>query len=275
MRKQIRLIGLACILLSINFACGDNGEKQARIKLTDAEFALNSGDYNRAKQEIDSIRILYPKAFEARKEGIRLMQRVDLAEQERTLAYLDNLLSSFQILADGMKDNFTFEKNEEYQEVGNYFYPTQVVEKNINRSFLRAQVDERGKMTLTSIYCGQRSIHHKSIKVVAPDATFAETPLSSDTYESVDLGMKIEKADYSLGNDGGVIPFITLNSEQPLKVQFLGERAYTSQMRPDDRTAIAELYKLSQVLSSIEQAKKDKEEANRKITFVKRKMQEE
>ena len=53
---------------------------------------------------------------------------------------------------DELKGQFVLEKDTAYQEIGNYFYPTQVVGKNIGRSFLRAQVNEIGEMSLTSIY---------------------------------------------------------------------------------------------------------------------------
>lgn len=273
MKKKVTWFALYCMLAGMA-SCGDNGEAEAGKLLVKAEAALNAGQFNEAKIEIDSIRALYPKAFEARKAGIALMQRIDLKEQERSVAFLDSTLASLQAQAEERCKGFVFEKDTAYQDMGNYFHPTQTVEKNINRSFLRAQVNEKGKMTLTSIYCGPRNAHHTSVKVEAPDGTFAETPASDDIYESNDLGWKIEKADYPQRKDGGVMAFIALNAEQPLYVTFRGERTYKSRMPANDKTAIAELQKLAQLLSAIEQAKRDKEEALRKITFIKHKMQE-
>ena len=60
--------------------------------------------------QIDSIKILYPKAFEARREGIGLMQQVELKEQEKTLVYLDSLLQQKQGELDALKGKFTLEK---------------------------------------------------------------------------------------------------------------------------------------------------------------------
>ena len=61
------------------------------------------------------------------------------------------------------------------------------------------------------------------MKVVAKDGTFAETPASEDVYKSSDLGWKSEKADYPLGKDGGVVPFIAMNhGVQPMKVHYFG-----------------------------------------------------
>ena len=258
--KKIGLVALFALLLA---GCDDGGEKKAQENLRKAEAALEKENFNEAKLQIDSIRILYPKAFEARKQGVKLMQQVDLKEQRKSLIYLDSV-----------KGNFVLEKDTAYQEVGNYFYPTQTVEKNIGRSFLRGQVNEQGEMSLTSIYCAGGTLHHTAVKVSVGD-TFAETPASKDSYETTDLGRAIEKADYKMGEDGGVIAFIVANKDKNIQLQFIGDRTYKTAMQPNDRKAIAELTELARILSGMEQIRKDKKEANLKIEFVTRKMQEQ
>ena len=252
--KKIGLVALFALLLA---ACDDGGEKKAQLHLQKAETALKQENFNEAKLQIDSIRILYPKAFEARKQGIRLMQQVDLKDQ-----------------LDSIKGNFVLEKDTAYQEVGNYFYPTQTVEKNIGRSFLRGQVNEQGEMSITSIYCAGGKLHHAAVKVSVGD-TFAETPASKDSYETTDLGRAIEKADYKMGDDGGVIGFIVANKDKNIQLQFIGDKTYRTVMHPNDRKAIAELTGLARILSGMEQIRKDKKEAMLKIEFVTRKMQED
>ena len=269
MKKAALLACLCCTL----FACSDV-EKKASEKLQVAREAYERGDYNEAKIQIDSIKILYPKAFETRREGIGLMQQVELKEQENSLVYLDSMLQEKQKALDTVKDKFTFEKDAEYQKTGSYLHPSQVIEKNLHRSFLRFQVDESGIMSMTSIYCGPQNIHHIAVKVTAPDGSFAETPASKDSYETTDLGEKIEKADYKLGEDGNVIGFIYLNKDKNIRVNYQGERSYTTTLTPNDREAAVSIYELAQLLSSITEIKKNIDEANLKIEFVKRKIQE-
>lgn len=269
MKKVTLLACLCCTLLSC-----ENVEKKASEKLQTARAAFERGDFSEAKMQIDSIKILYPKAFEARREGIGLMQQVELKEQEKTLVYLDSLLQQKQGELDALKGKFTLEKDAEYQQIGNYLHPSQVIEKNLHRSYLRFQVNETGQMSMTSIYCGPSNIHHVGVKVVAPDGSFAETPASKDSYETTDLGEKIEKADFKIGEDGNVIGFLYLNKDKNIKVNYQGERPYSTTMSPADRQALAGVYELAQILSSITQIKKEMEEANLKIEFVKRKIQE-
>ena len=267
-----KAILLACLCGAL--AACENVEKKAALKLAEARAAFETGNYNEAKMQIDSIKLLYPKAFDTRRQGIYLMQEVELAEQNKTVAYLDSMLAIKQQKFETMKSKFVLEKDTAYQRIGNYLAPSQVIERNLHRSFLRFQTDETGIMSLTSIYCGAHNIHHTSIKVTAPDGSFAETPTSRDSYETTDLSEHIEKADYKLGEDGGAIGFIAANKDKNLRVDYRGERPYTTHMMPADRQAAASVYELSKVLSSITAIKKNLEEAHLKIQFVQKKMSE-
>ncbi|MGP1622707.1 hypothetical protein [Bacteroides heparinolyticus] len=269
MKKRLLMMCLCCTL----FSCNDT-EKKAEEKLQAARNAFEQGNYNEAKILIDSIKTLYPKAFDVRRAGIGLMQEIELKEQERSLLYLDSMLQAKQQVFDAIKSKYIFEKEAEYQNIGHYLHPSQVIEKNLHRSFLRFQVDENGIMSMTSIYCGFRNIHHIAVKVIAPDGSFAETPASKDSYETTDLGEKIEKADYKMGEDGNVMGFLYLNKDKNIKIQYQGECPYSTAMSPTDREALADVHELAQLLSSISEIKKNMEEANLKIGFVKRKMEE-
>lgn len=272
--NEMKKTGLSALLaLSVLAGCGDGGEKAAQLHLQKAEKALQMEMFSEAKSQIDSIKVMYPKAFEARKQGIKLMQQVDLKEQQKTLVYLDSAMQVKQAQFDSIKGNFVLEKDTAYQEIGNWFYPTQVVEKNVGRSFLRGQVNELGEMSLTSIYCAGGQVNHTSVKVSVGD-TFAETPMSNDSYTTTDLGKTIEKADYKVGEDGGVVGFILTNQDKNIQLTFIGDKTYRTVMQKNDRKAIVELAELARILSGMEEIRKQQKEANLKIQFVTRKIQE-
>ena len=259
--------------LSLLAGCGDGGEKEAQVRLQKAEAALQQDNFSEAKLQIDSIKMLHPKAFEARKQGIKLMQQVDLKEQQKTLVYLDSMMQVKQLQLDSIKGRFVFEKDTAYQDIGNWFYPTQVVEKNVGRSFLRAQVSELGEMALTSIYCAGGKLNHTSVKVSVGD-TFAETPMTKDSYTTTDLGRTIEKADYKVGEDGGVAGFIVANADKNIQLTFIGDKTWRTAMQKNDRKAFVELTELARILSGMEEIRKQQKEANLKIQFVTRKIEE-
>lgn len=269
--KKIALL-FSCFILLL--ACGKSQDEKAQTKLDAAIEAFKEGNYSQAKIEIDSIKILYPKAFKARREGIGLMQEVELKEQEVSLNYLDSLEAIKRYELDSIKGQYTFEKNEEYQDIGNYFWPTQTVERNIHRTFLRFQVNERGVFTMTSFFCENYAINHHTIKITAPDGSFAETPMSQDTYQTTNLGTKIEQADFKKGEDGGVLDFIYLNADKTLRVAYIGDKTFNTTILPNDKKALVGIYDLAQILASLEQIRVKKEEANLKIRFVKEKMEQ-
>jgi hypothetical protein len=266
MHKIILLISIILLLT----ACSDNGEKGALKRLVLAREALGIENFSEAKIQIDSIKLLYPKAFEARREGKRIMRQIELKEQQQGLAYLQKTLSEKQVAFEAIKNRFVLEKDAEYQDVGNYFWPAQTVEKNMNRSYLRFQVNEQGTMLMTSIYCGGNNIHHTGVKVIAPDGNFAETPASKDSYETSDLGARTEKADFPVGQDGNVIGFIYLNRNENIRVEYQGVKKYVTAMSATDCKAATELYELSQILSSIEKIKEEIKETNMHIEFVRK-----
>ena len=254
-------------------SCGQEGKKANEL-LSRAESSFQSANYSEAKLLIDSIRNSYPKVFDVRRKAIMLKQQVELKEQQISLEYLDSMMAVKQLALDSIKSDYVLEKDTAYQEIGNYFYPSQVVEKNIGRTFLRASVNEKGEMSLTSIYCAGGSLNHTSVKVSSKDA-FAQTPASPDVYVSSDLGRKIEKADYKYGADGGVIGFIIANKDaKSLKLEFIGDRTYRTLMYSPDIKAIVQVARLAQILSAIEEIRKEQKEANLKIQFLNKKISE-
>ena len=265
-----KLITLCCGAFLLT-ACRNGIEKKANEKLTAARTAYEQGNYEEAKLQIDSIKILYPKAFETRKAGQALMLDVELKVQQQKLDSLNSALQAKQQAFDAIKNQYILEKDTAYQQMGNYLWPTQTVEKNLHRSFLRFQVNEQGIMSMTSIYCGGNNIHHTAVKVSVSDGTSAESPRSRDSYETTDLDEKIEKADYKLGEDGGVIDFVNLNKDKNIRLEYIGDRKYTTTMTPADRQAAVGIYELAQILSSMTQIKKEQEEANLKIGFINKK----
>ena len=270
--KAQKLLGLAVTILLLT-AC-TNVEQQANAYLDSAREAFQQGSYDQAKALIDTIKVLYPKAFNARREGIALMREVELAETRRTLTYLDSLRQATQAKVDAVKANFAFEKDEEYQAVGLYLHPSHVIERSLHRSFLRFQTDENGRLSMTSIYCGAGNIHHTAVRVTAPDGTFAETPTARDQYETTVLDEHIEKADFRQGEDGDVMGFIYLNQDKNLSLRFLGERTFNTSLTQQDRQALVAVHDLAQLLATLAQVRQQTEEANQKVAFLQHKMQE-
>lgn len=261
------LFPLILTVLFLLSSCGENVEKSAQRYLDAAQACLDNGNYAEAKKQIDSIKVAYPKAFEARKAGIALLRQVELKEAQQTLAYADSLAAENNKRLESMLPKFLFEKDARYQDVGNYLSPLQKIENNLGRNYVRATVDENGRMNLTSVYRGPAYIHHKAIRVSAGGA-YAETPASGHLYESADAMGKTERNDFALGADSGVVAFIAQHAGQPMKVEYIGEKNYATTLTKDDTRAIADVYALALALQAAADINAMQDEATRKIAFI-------
>ncbi len=277
MKKVLTLLALAVITVS----CGENIEKLAGKHLDNAKEAFSMGKYNIAKQEIDSIRILYPKAFETRRQGIRLMQQVEEAEQMRTIEYEDSIIALITEAFEKIKGDYVFEKDEQYQDLGLYTIKSQAVTRNIDRTYIRASVDELGRMTLVSSYRGSSYIHHDWLKLSVGDK-YIDTPESRDRHEFTDLGVCYERLSFINGNDGGAAAFISANKDADITYTLYRKTGPDSsrtvyrnlKMTKDDRYAIAKLYELSQILLSLTEHKNLRDEAERHLMFIRSKIKD-
>ena len=265
---------LLMLFISVAFisGCGPSQDDKASKYLDDAKASLEQGNYTKAKLQIDSIKLLYPKAFETRKAGIRLMLTIEQEEQLRGLVYLDSLEQAKLIDFESIKSKYKLEKDENYQEIGNYIMPTQTIERNINKTYLRFQVNELGVMSMTSIYSAPRGLGHHTIKVATSDGSFAQTPASTDTFVSTNLGITTEKSDYKLGADGDVIPFVVNNNDQKITVTFMGDKNHSYTLSPVEKKAAVEISELASTLHTLTEIQKAKQEANLKLRFVEKRM---
>ena len=277
--KRTVLVIIAALLMT---ACEESIEQKATHHLDHAKEAFSIGNYNVAKQEIDSIKILYPKAFEARKQGIKLMQQIEEAEQMRIIEYEDSMIAVAQAAFDQIKADYAFEKDERYQDIGLYTIKSQAPQRNTDRTYIRAQVDELGRMNLISCYRGSSYIHHDWLKLTVGEV-YVDTPESSDRHEFEDLGVYYEWLSFLNGNDGGAAAFISANKDENITFTLYRKTGPDSsrpvyrnlKLNKDDRYAISKLYNLSQVLLSLNEHKNLRDEAQRHLMFIRSKMKDD
>lgn len=257
----------ALVLTSVLMSCGKSVQKEAERYLEAARVDLENGQYASAKLRIDSLKANCPKAFDARKAAIRLMQDIETAEQLRSISYQDSVMVLLQQQFEQIRSRYRYEKDEQYMDMGLFTIASQAVDDNIGRNYLRAQVDEKGKMSLISNFSASAHIHHKSIRVTSGE-TYLDSPVSDDVYEFKDLDICYEKCNFTAGLDGGVAQFIAMNSSSPIVVTLKGERSVEYSMTSQDRKAIAQLYELSLLLNSINECNEVRAEAERKLEFI-------
>ena len=273
MKKSAICIALAAVTLA---AC-NNAEKEARARLSNAQSMYERNELFAAKSEIDSIRALYPKEFKDLKEGLSLMRLVEGKEAERNIAFCDSLIPIKAEEAEGLKKGFVFEKDSVYEEIGNYIWKQQTVERNVQRCYIRSGVNEKGEIYLASVFYGGAPINHTSIKVSTKDGQFAETasiPYDGGVnYRFKDLGKTTEVVTYKGEKGIDAAKFISTNIKERIKVDYTGGKPYTIYIADGDKKAIAATIELATVLSDLENLQKEKEKSTKRIAYLKSKLE--
>ena len=273
MKKSI--FSLSLLVLMTFIAC-NNTSKKAQARLVHAKELYEKNDLYTAKQEIDSIRILYPKEYKAIKEGLTLIRQIEVKEQKRNLAYCDSLLPIRQAQAEEMKKDFLLEKDTAYNEIGNYVFKSQTIERNVQRCYIRCGVDEKGEMYLASVYYGKNPLKHTYVKVSIPDGLFAETQAipydGGNNYRFEDLGMTTEVVTYKSDKAKDAIKFIYSYPKERIKVEYMGGKPFIIYLADLDKKAIQVTYDFACVLSDIENIQKNVEKSKKKLDYLTKKL---
>ncbi|MCC8155377.1 MAG: hypothetical protein LIP01_15070 [Tannerellaceae bacterium] len=251
-------------------------EKEANIRLQNARQMYEQGELNAAKSEIDSLRTHYKDVVNVQREGLELMRLVEVKECEGIITFCDSLLPLKRMEAEELKEGFLLEKDQTYQEVGNYVWKLQSIERNVMRCYIRSRVNERGEMFLESVFFGSRPINHTSIRVSSDDGQFAETetiPFDGGlNYHFKDLGNTTEVVTYSGDKGVDVVKFIYAHAGECIKVEYRGDKSYTIYMTDADKKALVATYDLATVLNDIDNMITRRAKAVQRIEYLKSKL---
>lgn len=247
MNNKFIVIVLSILVIAL-VACDSRKkqEEKADLQLKQIEQLIQQNALNAAKIQIDSFHLQFPRLVSKRRLAAAFEDTIIRRESARTLAYCDSILPIKTKEVDSIQKSFVFEKNEKYQELGNFIYKTQRVEQNTNRSYLRAYVDENANIYLESTYTGSKIEHYKVIVSAADmQATTDSVAINNGANHSfVDGGQRWETVTFKNKAENGVVAFIAQFSGSPLKVTLLGEKSASYLLLENDKKAIAETYHL-------------------------------
>jgi hypothetical protein len=260
--------------------CGDGDA--ARRELSDARLLFENQQFAAAKIAIDTIRFRYPREVEVLRETLTLMREVERAESERNIAFCDSLMPIRSAEAAVLKKQFRFEKSTDYEDIGNYIWREQTVERRLEQSYIRCGVDEKGEIFLSSIYFGTRPINHTGLRVSLPSDTSAETPAipydGGMNYRFTDGGNTTEVVTYRGENCHSVVNFICgmidTVGKLRIKATYTGGRPFSLYLTDNDRVAVFVTRELAAALSDLESMRRTKVHAIKKIAYLDRKLSE-
>ena len=256
--KTIYFVLFSAVFLTL-LSCGDKSKKP-RDYLLQAEGDYLSGNYESAKSNIDSIKLLYPKSFKEIREGFDLLQDVRKAENKRNIIFIDSMIDANIIKLKELQRNFDFVRDENYQEFGNYIPKLTPVSQSLNSNNLRSGVSEKGVLFIESVLVGSKMNHNK-IKVSTPDGSYAESlVVTSDglNYKFTTLQKSYEIVRFIGNDENGVAEFIYTFQNSPITLNYMGGKTTSIALSKSAKTAIAQSFELSTVLYGVEDLKFEK-----------------
>src|SRR5690554_1611662 len=268
MRLPVQTIILMLLSL-LSISCSGRG-KGASTYLNEAKNAYSDGNYSLAKLKIDSIKILFPKAFDEINSGFQLMQKVRLAENKRNIAFCDSMLRENYSELNTILTKFDYVRDDRYQEFGEYFPKAYPYSSSLERNGLRSGVNEKGDLFIESILLGS-SVKHNKIRLNSNDDSFAETNVV--TADGLNYSFKTLEKSYEIvrfgGNDeNNVAQYVYSYRNKPITVHFIGKRTVTTNLTNNAKNAISQSFELSNLLKSIEQLKLEKEKSEVLIRYL-------
>lgn len=273
MKRSIFYILLASFVLT---GC-NSATKEAQARLDKARAMYENNEFIDAKNEIDSLRALYPKELKVLKEGLTLMREVELKEAERNIAFCDSLIPIRMEELDVMKKDFVFEKDSLYDNVGKYIWKQQTIERNLERSYIRCGVNEEGEYHIASVYFGAGPINHTGIKLSVPNTDLytetASIPYDGGVnYRFKDMGNTTEVVTYNGENGIDAFKFIADNEKQRIRVEYTGGKSYIIYIAENDKKAIAATYHLAMVVGDIVKLHAEKQKSINRLYYLKNKL---
>lgn len=251
--KKILLL-LPVMLLVV--ACSNEEEKKATELYDQAQASYQAGDYLTATALLDSLAATYPEVTDIQRQALTLQCEVNQKRNEKELHEVDSTLIAALAYRDSLIGaNFELVSEHQEQTLANYIYKGTFTTAPISKSQIRACVNEKGYLELTSIYCGGAKVNHTHITTTQPDGTL----ISSDTipydealnYRYTSGGSNIELVTYKIEQCEGIIDAIAANPNTRITVTLVGDKSAQVTLDDKSRTAILESHRLALAFANV------------------------
>lgn len=265
MKKSIYVIILFLTILTA-VSCGDKRNQQAIRYLDNIRVSYEQGRYDIALQQIDSIQILFPKAFQEIKDGLALKQEVRRASDQKQITLCDSLIVTYQPKIDSIKKLFTYrkEKDDDY----GVYIPKTVSGNTPTSTMLRSGVNDNGSMYIESVYIGEQI--HNTIRISTKDDKFAESlSIEGDgfVFRFSHMGKQYEIIQATSVHDNGLAHFIAY-ADAPLTVTLKGKNTTSFPLANIQKKAITDSYQLSKLMLQQDSLATAKDKAQMRIKYL-------
>lgn len=224
-----------------------SGDKKAAESLRDqAAAAIEAADPSGALILLDSLDHAYPAEIETRRSALPLRPKAIELQTINELVETDSLLAETQVMIENLQDAVKFKAG--HDGVDGFYVATAMPDGVPSEAEgLYPRMSPEGSFYIIS--SAKKGTLSEAIKV-SDGTTDASTPRVKSDGERNDRTLAAELITFFPAESDTIGKFILSNHDKPIELTFIGERNSRSvKMKPEQVTAIAQLYGASQVFS--------------------------
>ena len=261
MKLSLKSYGIALVFCALTTmlcsACkGEKPEQQARERVSQARTLIEEGNLEAAKLQLDSVHILFRQQVDVRREAKTLQDTITLLEAERTAAYADSMLQILLPQVDPLLKKFRYEKDERYEDNGQYVSRLLRTVPNSERCFIQAYVGDNRLTRVKSYYYGSASLVQTEVELCLSGNDDCNAWQGMEHHFDVDAFHSI----LTVEGDPAIemLAFIASNPDAIVRVRLHGkstngkERSpYTYTLSKNDKDALIETLQLATLFHDI------------------------
>lgn len=254
-------------------ACTQAREQQAAQAHVDAAAGLiEQHRYEAALQQLDSVHALYPRRVAERRQAKALKDTIVYLQAQHTLRYCDSVLQPLLPEVDKLLKEFRFEKNESYEDHGQYVYRNLQTGWNTSRCFLQAYVSDDRKTLVKSYYYGTKPVHQTAVALSAGDQEIEQSG-QNHAFEAEGWHEILTLTDEQALE---VLNFVSSHLAERIRVTAQGEKPNAKAvyyLSDNEKQALDKTYKLGLLMRDIDQLEQQISLASKRIEHFEEKRQ--
>lgn len=262
MKKQTILVAAAIVALT---ACDkkNNDSEKAESLVAEAATALDRGDFDRASELLDSLQVAYPHEVGAGRSALNLRPKIMERKTAQEIVELQALMTATAAYADSLGQYFTSVARSEEQ-LEPYMIHKDVPANWRERNTAIARLNPNGEFYVISSLAG-RSTKHTALRLSADgvSVTSGEVPFDAESL------LSRESVRFAAGKADTLGVFAVQMDSRPLTLEFIGgAKAAPVTLSAREVHAMADTWRLSQALASINPARQRLEQLKAKLQLA-------
>lgn len=272
---KIKMLNIAIFfLLSLLITSCSSEDQKAKDRLAIARKYYQDKEYALAKQEIDSIKRLHPKALNELKSALALQDSVRRASDMQQIQFCDSIIALVQDSINDLKKTFIYEAEESDIDNG-HFSPKETYNNSgvINKTTLRSGVKPDGELFLESVYIGGQK--HNTITLSNKSGDSESSKVVEDdgfNYRFSNLNKQYEIIKFIPTTYNEIPQFVYKYREQPLIVTLKGKYSIAFPLSVQEKKGLLKSYQLSQLLIYSDSLKAEKGKAEYRLQYLDQKV---